>query len=1336
MLKHFTLLAACLVFLASQVEAQNFYYAPEGKTFLTVSPAKILVKFKEGTSLETQKQILEGEAGVAPISSENQLPAPKVTLVDLFNVNNEASVYELLTKLRAHETVEFANHFLAHEDGTLHGITEKLLVGLQSAADLANLEEAAVRWGLTVVGPNEFDPLMIHLEVSKESAGNALEMANRLFESGRFAYAEPDFLRLMTRYNTNDPFVNNQWSLNNDGVNTSQWNGVPGSDMNVFNAWNTTSGSSSVKTAIIDEGVDLTHNDLTPNLLPGYDATGQGSNGAPSGNDAHGTACAGIVAAVGNNNTGIAGVAYGSKIIPVRIAYSNSNGNWVTSNSWIGNAINWAWQTGGADILSNSWGGGGSSSTINNAISGAVNNGRGGLGSPVLFAAGNSNGNNSYPATYSPTISVIAMSMCNQRKSPSSCDGESWWGSNYSNGADVAAPGVKIYTTDISGSAGYSSGDYTSSFNGTSSACPNAAGVMALIFSANSSLTETQARAIMESTCDKTGGYTYNNNVNGQPNGSWSNDLGYGRLNAHAAVLAAAPAGPDDAGVSAILTPVGTVCASSVTPEIELTNYGNNTLNSVTINYQLDGGTVSTINWSGSLASTASTTVLLSSISLTGGNHTFKAFTTNPNGVSDTNTNNDDTESTFNSGTNGLTLTIVLDNYPEETSWDVEDSNGNIVAAGGTYGNEPDGSTLTLPFCVADGCFDFTIYDSYGDGICCGYGNGSYSLVEDASGTVLASGGNFNNSETTNFCVPAGPPPLVVTIAETDVSCAGGSDGAAVATATGGTPSYNYNWSNGASGSTINGLTAGTYTVTVTDNDGTTATESVTINSPSPVTVSVAGSNPSGGNNNGTASASASGGTPSYQYAWSNGASGEFIDGLSAGTYTVTATDANGCTGTNSITLVNGASPLTVTITHNDVSCNGGNDGSATAAGNGGTPGYSYAWSNGASGASINGLTAGTYTVTVTDNASQTASSSVTIGQPSALTVTATSTDDTGASDGTATASGSGGIPSYAYNWSNGGSGATITGLAAGTYTVTVTDQNSCTASTSVVVNSSASNCTFSLIDFTNFESGWGIWNDGGSDCRRNANDAPYAIGTYCVRLRDNTNSSVMTTNVLDLSGYDEVFVGFSYYTRSFDNSNEDFWLQISTDGGSTYTTVEEWNLNDEFVNGQRYQDTVYITGPFTSNSLLRFRCDASANSDWVYLDRIQINGCVPTFNREEWVGETTPVADSEVIKNTKDQAVVVPRLEVKPLAAIQGLRLFPNPVQEKLTLAFDMERQADVQLLVTDLNGKSMLLKQAAMTKGTQQWTVDAGRLNPGIYFAHLMIGAERVTRRFVVIR
>jgi len=102
-----------------------------------------------------------------------------------------------------------------------------------------------------------------------------------------------------------------------------------------------------------------------------------------------------------------------------------------------------------------------------------------------------------------------------------------------------------------------------------------------------------------------------------------------------------------------------------------------------------------------------------------------------------------------------LSLTITFDNYPEETSWTLKNSSGSTVASGGTYGSQADGSTLVIPINnLPDDCYDFTILDAYGDGICCSYGNGSYQL-EITGGGVLASGGSFGSSEVTNFCLPS-----------------------------------------------------------------------------------------------------------------------------------------------------------------------------------------------------------------------------------------------------------------------------------------------------------------------------------------------------------------------------------------------------------------------------------------------------------------------------------------------------------------------------------------------------------------------------------------------------
>jgi len=376
------------------------------------------------------------------------------------------------------------------------------------------------------------------VKFEKLNTFDLFDLVKNLQENSEVEFIEPNFTRLLKPH-TNDPFFSQQWAINNNGF---LW--TSDADMDVDNAWVHSTGSG-VKVAIIDEGVDLTHPDLINNLLPGFDATGNNTNGGPniSNNDGHGTACAGIVAAVANNNIGISGIAYNAKIIPVRIAYTNGlpitdkNRTWITNDNWIATGITWAVQN-GADILSNSWGGGSPSVAITNAINYAVNSGRSGKGCTVLFSSGNLNSNVTYPATLSNVIAVGASSPCDQRKSPTSCDGETWWGSNFGSALDIVAPGVKIYTTDITGINGYESGDYNSHFNGTSSACPNAAGVAALALSINPNFSQNQIREILEKTSEKVGGYNYTTTV-GKLNGTWNTEMGHGRLNALNAVLRA-----------------------------------------------------------------------------------------------------------------------------------------------------------------------------------------------------------------------------------------------------------------------------------------------------------------------------------------------------------------------------------------------------------------------------------------------------------------------------------------------------------------------------------------------------------------------------------------------------------------------------------------------------------------------------------------------------------------------------------------------------------------------------------------------------------------------------
>ena len=513
------------------------YYGPQGIETFAASSVRLAVKFPKEAKADVIQNLCKEVGGLSLAEDTKLHGIAGYTLFAIHAKIEDAKALDaFIQEIRTSAQIEAVSPVFVYPDNTAMIPTQQIMIKLKKSGDYALLKNDAVQYGFTIGKTYPYDPKIYFVELSKNATKDAMALSKALYETGRYAAVEPDMIRILKKMNTNDPFIGNQWSLNNTG-SSNQYNGTPGADMKVFDAWNLATGSNTIKVAVIDEGVDLNHPDLAATLLPGFDATGQGSNGAPQGDDAHGTACAGIIGAIGNNALGIAGVAYGVKIIPVRIAYGVNN-SWVTNNTWISTAIDWSWNNGAADVLSNSWGGGAPSTLIDDAIGRAITLGRAGKGSPVIFATGNFNTNVSYPASNNNTISVIAMSMCNQRKSYTSCDGEPW-GSNYGTHADVAAPGVKIYTTDISGPAGYTTGDYYPTFNGTSSACPNTAGVMALILSANPALTMSQARQILESTCEKVGGYSYINNTSNQPNGSWSNELGYGRVNAFAAVQAA-----------------------------------------------------------------------------------------------------------------------------------------------------------------------------------------------------------------------------------------------------------------------------------------------------------------------------------------------------------------------------------------------------------------------------------------------------------------------------------------------------------------------------------------------------------------------------------------------------------------------------------------------------------------------------------------------------------------------------------------------------------------------------------------------------------------------------
>ena len=280
------------------------------------------------------------------------------------------------------------------------------------------------------------------------------------------------------------------------------------------------------------------------------------------------------------------------------------------------------------------------------------------------------------------------------------------------------------------------------------------------------------------------------------------------------------------------------------------------------------------------------------------------------------------------------------------------------------------------------------------------------------------------------------------------------------------------------------------------------------------------------GGNTGSATATATGGTIPYSYLWSNGGNTETINNLAVGTYTVTVTDNDGTTVTASVTISQPSAIVLQTPTINNVSCFGGSNGSIQASATGGVPPYDYSWSNGSSGAFINGLAAGSYTVTVTDDNNCTKVATYQVTQPPLLEITLVNLSDEscfGEDDGAITIMISGGATPYFAEWSNGFIGTTITGLTPDTYSVTVTDNNDCTKTASYTINPGGIvNVTLQQIQHVTCNGG----NDGAISVSASGGEAPYtylwsnggtgpsinslAAGNYLVTASDNNGCSVV----------------------------------------------------------------------------------------------------------------------------------------------------------------------------------------------------------------------------------
>lgn len=543
--------------------AERFYYAGDEKIPLTPSQAFVAVKVAPEVNKEAlvaTAREMEGARGLSPEAGEVIEPFDVVLLPAAADATEDALSRSASTLASAPNVEGVLPVFQIPEGDSDEVMILIPQIRVQFKPDVSQetIDEFNSQYDVEVVAKDDLGPNSYLLRLKPDSELDALDLANRYHESDLTEYAEPDWLMKVKKPGTpgtfdhieqvlepkpdqvktnaadaaktlgsedgqpqvgpmappvNDPHYPDQWAL---------------AKMNVPQAWGISRGRSTIKIAIIDEGVQTAHLDLSAKIVTPYDAVGNDNNQEPNSWDGHGTACAGIAAAIANNGRGVAGVAPECKILPVRIAYSSSPGaNWTTNTTWIARGIRTAVDR-GADVLSNSWGGGPYSAAIRSAFQYARSSGRGGKGCVVIAATGNNDQHSvSYPAKYPEVLGCGASNEWDQRKSRTSQDGENWWGSNYGPEVDFLAPGVHIYTTDISGTGGYGSGDYYHRFNGTSSATPNAAGVAALVLSVDPNLRQWEVRDILRLTAQDLGG-------RGQ-----DDEHGWGRLNAFKALQAA-----------------------------------------------------------------------------------------------------------------------------------------------------------------------------------------------------------------------------------------------------------------------------------------------------------------------------------------------------------------------------------------------------------------------------------------------------------------------------------------------------------------------------------------------------------------------------------------------------------------------------------------------------------------------------------------------------------------------------------------------------------------------------------------------------------------------------
>lgn len=706
-------------------------------------------------------------------------------------------------------------------------------------------------------------------------------------------------------------------------------------------------------------------------------------------------------------------------------------------------------------------------------------------------------------------------------------------------------------------------------------------------------------------------------------------------------------------------------------------------------------------------------------------------------------------------------------------NWSLQGNSSCINSGdpGGTYPATDEAGNLRVTVCHIDiGAYEYqngvllTAAISQGQQIQC-YGD---SL---ATATISASGGApsdtytylWNNGQTTATAVGLKAETYTVTVTETIYGCSitktitinqptalslvpsttnpicTNNNGSASITASGGTNMFTYLWSTNINDTTnaITDLLAGTYSVMVTDGNGCTKSDSVTLVTQYPsLSLVPSSTDPICTNNNGSASYTASGGTNTFNYLWSSNSNDttNVLTGLLAGTYSLTVTDGNGCTKTDSVTLVTQYPSLSlVPSTTNPICTN--NNGSASITANGGTNTFIYLWSTNSNDTTntIDSLLAGTYSVTVTDgNGCAKSDSATLVTQFPSISLSPSITNSSCNIDGSISISPNGGTTPYSYTWSNSSSSQNLSGIGGGTYSVYVEDNNGCVISDTVTIYNSIAPNSIPICMVTVDSSSTKnviVWEKPGNA----------AIDSFRIyREVASVYTLVGTVSYNALSEFTDNTNGINPNTTSYK-----YELSVlDTCGNESSLSAEHQTIHVQlgvaFPQGVNLSWNDYVGFTFSQYRILR---DDLGNGNWQAIDSVSYG--ITTYTSADvlpnarYIVEATkpsPCVSTRQsnMRNSSKSNTASQTTGINELSNGLSILISPNPSDGKFTIELSSPRFTNnkCELKIYNVLGEGIYLSELKHRTANE---IDLSTVPKGIYFVNIYNGDDIYTRKIV---